>query len=115
MMRNQYPGSRPEEWWLYERQLPEPPHQAAALYAMGELAGRELDQVMRDWRQAYEHALGPGFSYNSGGGWLEGAAARRAHYRWAGIPPDLARKWDVERRRQAKIIRNLGRVKAATA
>ena len=115
MMRNQYPGSRPEEWWLYERQMPEPPHQAATLYAMGELHGAELDQVMRDWRQAYEHALGPGFSYNTGERWLGGAAARRAHYRWAGIPPDLVRKWDVERRRQAKVIRSLTRVKAATA
>jgi hypothetical protein len=115
MMRDQYPGSRPEEWWLYERQMPEPPYQAATLYAMGELAGAELEQVMRDWRQAYEHALGPGFSCNTGDGWLRRAAARRTHHRWAGIPRELVKQWDVERRRQAKLIRKLGRVKAATA
>jgi len=112
MMRNQYPGSRPEEWWLYERQMPEPPHQAAALYAMGELPGAELEQVKRDWRQRYENALGPGFSYNTGDGWLEGAAARRAHYRWAGIPRELIKQWDAERRRQAKVIRKLAKVTA---
>jgi hypothetical protein len=112
MMRNQYPGSRPEEWWLYERQMQQPSHQAAALYAMGELAGSELEQVMRDWRQAYEHALEPAFSHNTGDGWLGGAAARRAHYRWAGIPPELVRKWDVERRRQANVIRKPAKVTA---
>jgi hypothetical protein len=112
MMRNQYPGSRPEEWWLYERQMQQPSHQAAALYAMGELAGAELDRVMRDWRQAYEHALGPGFSYDTGGGWLQGAAARRAHQRWAGIPRELVKQWDAERRRQAKVIRKLAKVTA---
>ena len=113
MMRNQYPGSRPEEWWLYERQTQQPSHQAAALYAMGELAGAELDQVMGEWRQTYEHALRSGFSYNNGaGGWREGGAARRAYYRWAGIPPDVVRKWDIERRRQAKVIRTLARAPA---
>jgi hypothetical protein len=113
MMRNQYPGSRPEEWWLYERQMQQPSHQAAALYAMSELAGAELDQVMAEWRQRYEHGLTPGFRYNAGAdGWLQGAAARRAHHRWAGIPPDIVRKWDIERRRQAKVIRTLARAPA---
>jgi hypothetical protein len=112
MMRNQYPGSRPEEWWAYERQMAEPEHQAAALYAMGELAGAELDQVMRDWRRHYEHARGSGFSYNTGGRWLGGTTARRAHYRWAGIPRELVKQWDSERRRQAKVNRKLVRVTA---
>ena len=69
---------------------------------------------MRDWRQAYEHALGPGFSYNTGERWFGGAP--RATLTTAGPhPADLVRKWDVERRRQAKVIRSLTRVKAATA
>jgi hypothetical protein len=92
-----------------------PPHQAATLYAMGELDGAELEAVTANWRQAYEHALEPAFSYNTGDGWLEGAAARGAHYRWAGIPRELVKQWDAERKRRAAVIRNLGRVKAATA
>ena len=42
-MRNcTIPGSRLEEWWAYERQMAEPDGiKAAALYAMGELAGAE--------------------------------------------------------------------------
>jgi hypothetical protein len=114
MLRNEYPGRRPEEWWLYEREMQPPSRQdeAATLYAMGELTGSELNQVVGEWRQHYEHALGPRFSYNTGATWLQGASARRAHYRWAGIPPALVRQWDAERRRQAKVIRDLGRVPA---
>jgi hypothetical protein len=110
-----YPGRRPPEWWCHDRgtAVPARPQQAAALYRMGELAGAELDQVMAEWRQRYEHGLTPGFRYNAGAdGWLQGAAARRAHHRWAGIPPDIVRKWDIERRRQAKVIRTLARAPA---
>jgi hypothetical protein len=61
--RNQYAGSRPEEWWAYERQMSRPSHQAetATLYAMGELAGEEKAEVMRYWREQYERALEPRF------------------------------------------------------
>jgi hypothetical protein len=114
MLQNEFAGRRLIEWWLYERQTQQPAHRAAALYAMGELAGAELDAVMRDWRQHYEHALGcDNFSDNGGAdGWLQGAAARRAYYGWAGIPRDVVRQWDAVRRRQAKVIRDLKRVPA---
>lgn len=114
MMQRQHAGRRPPEWWLYERQMPRPDD---TLYAMGELVGEEKAEVMRFWREQYEHALAPGFVYCIGhknpgdtfASCLEGPAARRAHHRWAGIPPDLVRRWGAERRRQAKVIRNLAR------
>ena len=114
LMLGQLPaGKRPEEWWTYERQMPRPgSDEAAKLFEMGELRGAELDEVMRDWRAHYERGVELNFSYYTGGGWLEGAAARRALHRWAGIPADLVRRWDRERQRQAKIIRRLA---AATA
>jgi hypothetical protein len=36
--------------------------------------------------------------------WLKGAAAKRAHYRWAGIPSSLIRKWTEERQRREQVI-----------
>ena len=82
---------------------------------MGELAGAELDQVMGEWRQTYEHALRSGFSYNNGaGGWREGGAARRAYYRWAGIPGDMCASGTPSASVRPRSSRNLGRVKAAT-
>ncbi len=122
MMANHFAGRRPPEWWLYERQMQPPSHpeEAATLYAMGELAGEERNEVMRYWRDQYERALEPGFGHCIGhknpsdtfASWLDGEAARKAHHDWAGIPRKLVRQWDHERKRQGKIIRDLGRVLA---
>jgi hypothetical protein len=38
--------------------MDKPADQAATLYAMGELQGAELEEVMRDWRDNYETARG---------------------------------------------------------
>src|SRR5262249_20063389 len=67
----------------------------------------ELAELIPEWREEYEKANEPNFSYCTGHGWLRGEAAKRAHYRWAGIPPALVKKWDAERRRRAKTIRKL--------
>jgi len=79
------PGHRPEEWWIYEKN-PDPPEcseQAGMLMRMGELAEHELDILMRKWREVYNKANEPYFSYCIGSKpgttyahWLKGEAAR---------------------------------------
>jgi hypothetical protein len=52
MLQYQPAGSRPVEWWLYERQMPRPgSDEAATLLVMGELAGAEQAEVMRARRE----------------------------------------------------------------
>ena len=103
-------GSRPEEWWAYEKQMPQPRDlgdERITLFKMAELTETELAELMPEWREDYEKANEPNFSYCTGDGWLRGEAAKRAQYSWAGIPPALVKKWDAERRRRAKTIRKL--------
>ena len=97
-------GSRPEEWWAYEKQMRQPcdlGDERITLFEMAELTKTELAELMPEWREEYERAN------CAGDGWLRGEAAKRAQYRWAGIPRALIRKWDAERRRRAKMIRKL--------
>ena len=111
-------GSRPEEWWAYEKQMPRPRDFAAervTLFEMAELTATELAELISEWRECYEKASEPGFAYCIGHAkpgdthatWLSGPAARRAQYRRVGIPPALIKKWDAERKRRAKTIRRL--------
>jgi hypothetical protein len=65
---------------------------------MGELTDAEVAEVMPQWRDRYEQAIEPGFSYlASGGVRLNGLEAKQAFYRWAGIPPAIVREWDAKR------------------
>lgn len=115
MLQWAYPGSRPREWWLYEKQMPRPDQEAAALLEMGELSAAELAELMPVWRERYERSWEPGFVYNAGArGWLEGAPARKAWYRLFGIPPAIVRQWNAERRRSAKVVRELKRAAKET-
>src|SRR5262249_47902743 len=103
-------GSRPEEWWVYEKQMPQPHdlgEERITLFEMVALTETELAELIPEWREEYERANEPNFSYCTGHGWLRGEAAKRALYRWAGIPPALVNKWDAARRRRAKTIRKL--------
>ena len=92
------PGHRWPEWWLYERGR-EPPdkNESAALYAMGELRGDELATVMAHWRDYFHRAD----DYD--------AAERRGWFKWAGIPPELIKQWDAERKRRGKMVRKLAK------
>jgi hypothetical protein len=98
------PGHRPEEWWIYEKNLdpPECSGQAGMLMRMGELAEQELDILMRKWREVYNKANEPHFSYCIGSKpgttyahWLEGEAARLAYYEWAGIPDEALKQFEA--------------------
>jgi len=116
-------GSRPEEWWAYEKQMPRPRDlgdERITLFEMAELTETELAELIPEWRECYDKASKPGFAHCIGHAkpgdtyatWLTGEAAKRAEYRWAGIPPALVKKWEAERRRRAKTIRKLAELPA---
>jgi hypothetical protein len=116
-------GKRPAGWWDYECPIRRPrnhDYQEAALYEAGLLAESEVDELVATWRSAFERAQAPRFMFCVGfvksgattATWLEGKAARRAHYRWAGIPRELLKRWTRERRRRSKTIRKLETVAA---
>jgi hypothetical protein len=74
-------GSRPEEWWAYEKQIPQPRDlgdERITLFEMAELTETELAELIPEWREEYERANEPNFSYCTGNGWLRGKAAKRA-------------------------------------
>src|SRR5262249_32548177 len=103
-------GSRPEEWWAYEKQMPQPcdlGDERITLFEMAELTETELAELMPEWREDYEKANEPNFSYCTGHCWLRGEAASRAQCRWAGTRRALIRRGEAERRRRAKTIRKL--------
>jgi hypothetical protein len=104
-------GRRPLEWWEYETEV-ERPHDLGdaeiALFEMGELSEAEAAELMPRWRDRYEHAHSPNFSYCTGDTWLKGEEAKQRLYRWAGIPPAIVRKWDDERERARRSERPRG-------
>jgi hypothetical protein len=108
LMARYSPGKRPEEWWEYEAPKPRDPDfdlpESIQLFEMGELTVAELAELMPYWREEYTKAQRRGFSYclgydleRRGAVWISGAAARKAHCRWAGIPPAIVKQWDRER------------------
>ncbi len=93
-------GRRPEEWWEYEAPFDYPGYddETVALYRAGLLTEEELAELTPWWREQYDKATEPDFSYTVGPGKiLKGEAARKAHYRWACIPPNIVKRWDAER------------------
>ena len=112
-------GKRPWGWWRYESPVPYPrdrDYAEAALWENGLLTSTEATVLTAEWRQAFERAAGdPRFMFCVGfarpgdlvATWLAGKAARKAHYRWAGIPRDLLKRWTREHRRRGKTIRKL--------
>jgi hypothetical protein len=104
-------------WWDYESPIPYPgrDYAAATLYEAGLLTEGEISELTARWREDFERAQEPGFGLCIGfakpsdpvATWLEGNAARRAHYRWAGIPRDLLKRWTAQHRHRSKTIREL--------
>jgi hypothetical protein len=111
ILANAMSGHRPEEWWIYEKGRRSPGRdETAVLYSMGELSKAETENAMRMWRFYYAQTQDPEFSLAlEPGKFLEGAAARRAHFKWAGIPRELIKAWNAEHKRQATTIRKLER------
>jgi hypothetical protein len=110
-------GRRPQAWWQFEAPIPYPGYdcEQSTLYDAGLLGDEERAQLVSEWRQEFEKAQVRGFTYCAGfakpgatvATWLKGAAARRAHYRWAAIPRELLKEWMSQRRRRSKTIRKL--------
>jgi hypothetical protein len=86
-------GSRPEEWWIYEKNMEMPEHQARVLYEMGELKGGELQLVMKWWRDHYDKACEMQDFWGR---------ARTKYWRWNDILPSLIEEWDAERQDKEK-------------
>ncbi len=118
-------GWRPAAWWDYESPIPRPrdhDYEKATLWRAGLLSDTEAAKLVARWREDFAKAQEPGFQHCIGHAkegdtfatWWSGAKARRAHFRWAGIPPELVREWTSERRRRAKTIRRLGAAKSGS-
>jgi hypothetical protein len=111
-------GKRPAGWWDYECPIRRPrnhDYEEAALFEAGLLTETEVAELTKLWRERFEQAQRPGFSYCIGHAkpgdtfatWLEGEAAKKAHYRWSGIPKALLARWVKERKSRSKAIRKL--------
>jgi hypothetical protein len=108
-------GQRPQAWWDFESPVPYPgrDYAAAVLFENDLLSEQELRQLLTRWREEFEKAQVAGFRYCVGfvnrcdatATWLEGAAARRARFKWAGIPRELLKEWTAERRRRNQATR----------
>jgi hypothetical protein len=110
-------GRRPWAWWAFESATPFPGHdrERGVLFEAGLLGEEERAELVAHWRARFVQAQQPGFMFCVGfakpsdttATWLKGAAARRAHYRWAGIPRSLLKEWRTQRRRRGRIVREL--------
>ena len=109
LLRHCRGGQRPAGWWDYESPFPYPgrDYAAAALFEAELLTEEERAELLARWRDDFERAQDPGFRFRTTSTWLDGVAARRAHYRWSGIPRDLLKRWTREHRRRGKRIREL--------
>ena len=114
-------GIRPQAWWDFEapklgvQQPREYEYEKATLWENGLLTPAEIVQLEKHWREHFDHANEPGWYGHCIGHakkgdtfatWLHGEDGRRAHYKWAGIPHALIKKWTAHKRR-AKTIRKL--------
>jgi hypothetical protein len=121
-------GTRPQAWWDYDapqlgvRHPPDYDYERAALWEARLLSNEEVATLETRWREYFEQAQEPNFWFclgitkpgSTSATWLKGAAARRAHYRWAGIPHALIRKWSAERRTaRQRQGRRIGSVESA--
>jgi hypothetical protein len=94
-------GRRPQAWWAFEADEDYPGHDSerAWLYEHGCLGEDEKRELVRYWRQEFENAFDPDFFIAiRPDKFLNGASARREHFKWADIPKSLVDKWTAERK-----------------
>ena len=103
-------GRRPMAWWTFEAPIKFPgyEHQQSALFEAGLLGEEEAATLVSEWREQFEHAHDPHFFHCDGPGRiLEGAPARKRHFRWADIPAPLVKRWTAQRRGRGRTVRKL--------
>jgi hypothetical protein len=90
-------GRRLQAWWHWDAKMSYPGRddEAAVLYELGELSLMEERELMPGWRQIYDHLCT-----------LRGAAFRE-YLKQIVLPASLFCKWNAERRRARKRIREL--------
>jgi hypothetical protein len=109
----EWAGKRPAAWWEYDAEIERPKDadlETQVLYAAGLLSSAEIAELMPEWREQYDKAQEPNFQHCIGTAkpgdtfatWLKGPAAKRAHYKWAGIPRGIVKQWDAERRKRGR-------------
>jgi hypothetical protein len=109
-------GWRPQAWWDFDAPFPRPRdsnYAKAALWEAGLLFAEEAAMLEARWREKFDRAQAPDFQFCTGhdpkrncAAWLNGDAARRAHYRWAGIPHALIKRWSRQRGRTLRRLAN---------
>lgn len=107
-------GFRPAAWWDFDAPIRRPrdhDYDEAALWEAGLLTPEERTQLEARWRQHFNDANEPDWvGYCIGHAkpgdtfatWLHGDEGRRAHYKWAGLPRPLIKKWTAEHKRRVK-------------
>jgi hypothetical protein len=99
-------GRRPQIWWelATEMQFPGLDREKSTLWRAGVLAPAERAELEAEWREAFEHAHSPKFSYQlEPGRFVGGEEGRKLHYRSHDIPYELTRRWLVERRQKKEL------------
>jgi hypothetical protein len=89
---------RPWGWWQYVARMRHPglDHEAAVLYELGELGVAEEREWIPVWRRAFDHVRT-----------LRGLRNIRDYLDSAVLPRTLFERWNAERRRARKQIREL--------
>jgi hypothetical protein len=107
-------GLRPQGWWMFEAPalgLKYPGDECERSYLFeqggGVLSEAERVELLSFWRHEFERAYAPDFFTHRGSEVLDGAKARRKHFRDIDFPASLRREWTAERRRQARTIKKL--------
>jgi hypothetical protein len=105
-------GRRPFGWWTFDAanfglRYPGRDREHSVLYVEGLLDEVEARELLAYWREEFDKANAPDFTYTWQGRVFRGAVARRQHYQWADIPLEEVVSWAKERRRSANRIRSL--------
>jgi hypothetical protein len=105
-------GRRPQGWWEFEAPFPRPDYERerSALYEAGLLGAEERTELVGWWREQFLRTFESHFFFCDGPGRiLEGATARRKHFKWADIPQRLIDEWTKERQGRSRRINAMKR------